>query len=72
MEPNSGSKSLSMSRQQWLDLAVNTGKVALAAGVTYLLQWASGHDWGDYKGFVVTILAGATDLLHKWLPDNRK
>ena len=67
-----GSKSFGIpSKDELKSLGITMTKLGIGAAGTYFLQWASGHDWGDYKLFAGLAIAAAADFLHKWVPDTR-
>lgn len=70
-ESKQGSKPKTLSLDDLKQLGYGALKVAAGAAATYTLEWASGHDWGDYKIFATVAIAGFADLMHKFLPDTR-
>lgn len=50
-------------------LGMNLLIVSASAALTYAAEWASSADFGQYKVFVVPILAGGIDAARRWLKD---
>jgi len=57
----------SLNRADLKALGLNALKIAAGAAGTYLLQSASGCDFGEWKVLAVPLIAGLLDMLHKWL-----
>ena len=55
-----------------LPLTINGAWVAVAAGLTYLLQWAAGLDWGLAAIVTGPLIAGALEFVATLTRDTRK
>lgn len=51
-------------------VAIHTGIVAVAAGLTYLGTFVLNLDFGTYSVFIVPALTAGLETLQKWLRDN--
>lgn len=57
----------SLNRDDVKALAWGAVKVAAGAVAEYILEWATHQEWGAHKGLVMAAVAGALDLVHKFL-----
>ena len=55
-----------MTREQTASVARGALVAAVGAALTYLSEWASNTDFGQWQPIVAAVLAVATNAVRKW------
>jgi hypothetical protein len=64
------SKSKELNKNDWTDIAKNTGLVALVAGLSYITTNIHTLDMGIYGPAIVAIAIPVVNAVMKWARDN--
>ena len=64
---NTGSPAFSFSSIDWLKIGKGALIAAAGAGLTYVTEWASGTDFGDYTPIVMAALSVAANIFRKYV-----
>jgi len=65
------SERFGMDTKEWASIGKGLLIAAVGAGLTYLTQWISGADFGDYTPMIVAALSVLTNLVRKWTTVNK-
>jgi hypothetical protein len=61
------SKRFQLNSYDWKSLAIGVAITATGAALTYISEWFSGQDWGDYAPIVMTLMAFLVNFIRKWI-----
>lgn len=65
-----GSKAFSLNYDDIIKVSKGAALAGMGAAITYLAEWASGTDFGEWTPIVVAAAAVAVNLFRKWVADN--
>jgi len=64
------SKAKELNKNDYVDIAKNTGLVAIVAGLTYFTSHISNLDMGVYGPLIVAVAVPSINAIIKWAKDN--